>query len=1111
MRKHFFLLILIVFTPLSVFAQKSISGLVVDETNEPLIGVSVVVKGSTTGTITDLDGRYNLSSIPESATIVFSYVGMETKEIKVTPSTTVLNVTLKSDALVIDEIVVTAMGIRQEKKRMNFSVQSVNSEMLTENKSANFVNALQGKIAGLSVTNASGSPNAGTQVLIRGISSVNNSQNNEPLFILDGMPISGRGSAAADINPNDIENVTVLKGAAAAALYGQDAANGVIMITTKRGQIGKVSTTLNTSWQYDIPTRVQKIQSTYAPGSQGFYRDKTMGGWGPPLNENEQTYDNVGLFLNNGFYQKYDLSLSGGNEKFQVYASTNYSKNDGIVPNDYLNRLGVLLKGTYQPIKSLTITISANVLENTSRSFGATGMSSVYNWPINDDISNYELTNGFPRFLHYSEANKYNSPISPLYARHNDYGKSIGLRNILNGSINWKPVRNLEITGRLSYDTRSSTSDSYSVPRWDDAVQLPNFMSTFSFRPFSFTSKLGFAQNTPEWQKEYDYEYSEWQKEYNLALAAYNRSIKELQAYGFPPPFTMSEDAPGYEDALAAYNVAYQESQKRYNENYMNSPYLHRKDLEDINKDLLGSYSTSASRSQLLTAAAMATYKWELPRDFSIDFLAGTEIRMEDGFSMANRGRDFIIPGTYSLSNTNANYIYLGDRTAEHRQKRSFGYFGEIRADYRGLASLSFTSRWDWSSTIITNPYYYPSITGGLLFSELFDISNDVFSYGKLRGNYAVVGKDTSPYLYDRRYKQFPTYPDNGYGIDPTLSSADRNLQPEMSYSWEVGADLRFFDNRTRLDLAYYSVEVDNQIVTVRVSPSSGYILQTRNEGAIRNQGLEITLEQDIIKNRNFSWIATMNFGLNRGKVVNLPEEVAEITGGQYGDIYTSAYLGESTTGISGKDYERTEDGVIICGADGFPKIDPNKNKYIGNREPLFRSGLTNTIKYKNWSLSALLDGRLGGDVVNVTGRGLISNGQSKLLETYRGRQIVVDGVVKQADGSYERNTTPITLDHQTITNYFAAVSSNFVEDGSYIRLSYLTLNYEFSKLVKNTPLTGLRCSFTGNNLFMLTRYTGADPNLNADTSAGGTGSAGIDNYAVPNTISFNFGITASF
>jgi hypothetical protein len=409
-------------------------------------------------------------------------------------------------------------------------------------------------------------------------------------------------------------------------------------------------------------------------------------------------------------------------------------------------------------------------------------------------------------------------------------------------------------------------------------------------------------------------------------------------------------------------------------------------------------------------------------------------------------------------------------------------------------------------------PFFYPSITGGLVFSELFDITNDVFNFGKLRGNYAKVGKGTNPYLFARRYKQFATYPDNGYGIDPTMSSAGINLEPEMVSTWEVGADVRFFNNRTRLDVAYYGTQVTNQIVTVRVSPSSGYILQTRNEGAIRNEGLEFTFGQDIIKNRDFSWTIGLNFGLNRGSVVSLPEEVAEITSGQYGDIYTSAYLGGSTTGLSGKDYARSADGKIICGEDGYPQIDPNKNTYIGNREPKFISGLTNTLSYKDWSLSFLFDGRLGGDVANITGRGLISNGQSKMLETYRGRLIVVDGVVKQPDGSYVPNTTPISLDYETIINYFYNVSSNFVEDGSYIRLNYLTLGYALpKKLAHKIGFSGLRFSFTGNNLFMLTRYTGADPTTNADTSQGGTGASGIDNYGVPRTTSYNFGITATF
>lgn len=1052
MKKITYLLILFSCVATGLSSQKlNISGTVRSaDDSQPIIGASVVEPGTGHGTITDTQGRYVIA-VDKGAVLRFSYVGMETVEREVNAAGP-LNITLQMVAQRIDEVVVTAMGVRQEKKRMNFAVQSVNSEMLTENKAPNFVNSLQGKIAGLSVTNSSGSPNSGTQVIIRGISSINNGQSNEPLFILDGMPISGSGSNAADINPSDIENVTVLKGAAAAALYGTSAANGVIMITTKKGQVGKVNATFSGSWQYDIPTRLQPIQTMYAPGSQGFYVDKAMGGWGPPLNPGQKTYNNTSNFLQNGIYQKYDLSLSGGSEKFQAYASVNYSRNEGIVPNDYLNKLGVLLKGTYQPIKSLTITLSANIQENRYRTFSATGMSSVYNFPITQDIRDYELTNGFPRFLYYADGDgkKHNSPISPLYSRYNDYGINNRLRNILNGTIEWKPIKNLNITGRVSYDASAYAYDGYTVPRFDDSVVLPH---------------LSKPADPDE----------------NATAAELKEFQKQLDAY------------------------------HTFLDRYASTPYLSSKDIADMDKDLLGSYSTTMSRSQLLSASALATYKIELPEEFSIDLMAGTDLRMQDGFSTANAGRDFIIPGTFSLSNTNSEYIFLGDRTASHNQKRMFGYFGEIRGDYKGVASLSVTSRWDWSSTIISNPYFYPSVTGGILFSELFNLSNKTFSYGKIRGNYAVVGKDTSPYLYDRRYKQFATYPDNGYGIDPTLSSADRNLMPEMSYSWEIGADLRFFDSKTRIDLAYYSVKVDNQIVIVRVSPSSGFILQTRNEGAIRNEGIELTWDQDIVKTRNFSWTTLFNFGLNRGSVVSLPEEIAEITGTQYGDIYTSAFLGESTTGISGKDYLRNTEGKIIVGSDGFPKIDPNKNKYIGNREPLFRSGITNTFRYKDASFSFLLEGRLGGDVVNVTGRGLISNGQSKMLEKYRGRQIVIDGVTELPDGSYEPNTIPITLDHQTINNSIYAVSSNFIEDGSYIRLSYASFNYDLSKYVRKTALTSLRCSLTGNNLLLLTRYTGADPSLNANTSAGGTGSAGVDNYAVPGTTSINFGITASF
>ena len=1049
----------------AMMASITVTGTVISaEDGLPVIGASVLEKGTSNGTITDFDGMYELT-VDDNAVLVFSYVGLTSQELKV--SGPKMDVTLKGDAIAMEEVVVTAMGVVQEKKRLNFAVQNIGGDALTENKSANFVNSLQGKIAGVSVTNAGGSPNSGSQIIIRGISSVNTAQSNEPLFILDGVAISGGASNAADINPNDIENITVLKGAAAAALYGQDAANGVIMITTKQGESGKIKVQANGGWQWDTPTRLPQLQQTYGPGSQGFYKDKTSGGWGPVLGENEKIYDNIGDFFKTGFYHKYDFSVNGGSEKFNAYASFNWSNAEGIIPEDYKTRVGGLLKATFNPAKWVSFQMGINITDTKSRSTG--GVSTVYGWPINNSILDYKHANGLPTHRYWSDSDKTASPVSPLYSIFEDDGIAKKTRNVINGSVTFKPIKNLQIVGRVSYDVSHSSSDSYTVPRWDDTNVIPSVKAPTGDKPTDYDNMP--YGTYPEWDKFVDYQ--KW---------------------------LLSTEPGGY----------------MHPDNYV----LTSDDIENMSKSSLGSYSASMSRSQLFTAGANISYKVELPKDFSIDLMAGTELKMSEGFSMSNYGADFIIPGTYSLSNTNREWMELSDRTSGHSQVRRFGYFGEIRGDYKGLASLSVTGRWDWSSTINENPFFYPSVTGGIILSELIpglnETRNNWFSYWKLRGNYAVVGKDAPANLYDRRFKQFGTYPDGGYGIDPTMSSASRDLQPEMSYSWEIGTDIKLFDNKTRLDVAYYSTRVDNQIVTVRVSLASGYVLQTRNEGEIRNQGVELTLDQDIIKRKNFNWTMGLNFGLNRGTVVRLPEDVHEITGAQYGDIFTSAYMGGSTTALTGKDYLRNDEGKVIVDANGYPMINPNKNEYIGNREPKFQAGLNSSMNIYGLQFSFLFDGRLGGDVVNVTGRNLISSGNHNILEKYRGRQVVFDGVMETKDEAgntiYVPNTKPITLNQTTISNYFYNVSTNFIEDGSYIRLSYVTLGYDFAKLMKNQKFfKGLKLNLTCNNVFLLTKYTGTDPVCNASTSARGTGSAGVDNSPVPSTRSYNISLSASF
>ena len=328
MRRQVLLLLFSLFAIVGFAQQRTVTGTVVSaEDGLPVIGASVHVKGTSQGATTDLDGKYSIK-VNENASLTFSYVGMQPKTVQV-GNQSVINVTLTSSSTQLDEVVVTAMGIREEKKKLNFAVQSLNADEVTAGQSANFVNSLQGKIAGVQVSGSGGSPNSSSQIIIRAISSINSGQNNEPLFIIDGMPMRGGGSSAGDINPNDIENMTVLKGAAASALYGSEAANGVILITTKSGKTGQIVVNGSASVQIDNSVRIPKIQQKYAPGNLGFYKENSVsGGWGPLLKEGERTYDNVGNFLGTGLYQKYDVNASGGTDKFTAYASFNYTSTD---------------------------------------------------------------------------------------------------------------------------------------------------------------------------------------------------------------------------------------------------------------------------------------------------------------------------------------------------------------------------------------------------------------------------------------------------------------------------------------------------------------------------------------------------------------------------------------------------------------------------------------------------------------------------------------------------------------------------------------------------------------------------------------------------------------
>ncbi len=1000
---------------------RTVTGVVTSEADkQPVIGATVMVQGTSTGTATDFDGKYTINA-GDNDVLVFSYVGMETSNIKVN-GRDVINVELKENSQVLDEVVVTAMGQTQEKKKLNFAVQSLDSEDVTAGQTANFANSLQGKVAGLQVNAGGSSPNASTQLIVRAISSINPSQNNEPLVIIDGMAVRGQGTSLGDLNANDIENMSVLKGAAASALYGQEAANGVIMITTKKGKAGSLEVKASGSWEFSNALRTPKIQDQFIGGSLGFYKENSVGGWGSYLTSADRVYDNVGEFLGTGFLQKYDVSISGGSEKFNAYASASYMNNEGMVPKDYKKRLNVFMKGEWKPSEQVTVQLSTNFINSNSRAFG-NNMSTVYQWPINKNMADYVTVEGLPNWSNrydnwdaLTDDEKISATVSPYFGRYMDSGKTDATRIIVNGQISYEPIKNLVFTGKLGYDKTSTSSESTAVPRF----------------------------------KSSDFK---------------NPESSVLADYGYK----------------------------------------------------FGSYTISPSSADQFTAQILGTYNITFAEDYTLNVLAGAEYKETNGVEVSLGGQRFQLDDFYSFMNTDLSYITTSSgsdyRTAVSRYKQNkFGYFGELRFDYKGIAQVSATARYDGSSTLkqFGATYFYPSVTAGLIFSELFKIQNDWFSYGKLRGNWAKVGKDAPRFRALPTFKNWETFPDGGWGID-AITAVGQNLVPEMTKSWEVGADLRFFDSRTRLDVAYYSTTVDNQIVTVRVSPASGTILQTRNEGSIENHGVEITFNQDILRMKDFDWTVTANFSLNRGEVKSLPDDMIEIQGTQYSDVFTTAYLHGSTTALSGRDYERTPDGQIIVNENGYPIISAAKSNLIGNREPDFLLGIGSSFRWKDLSVSFLFDGRCGGDVYNATRRGLVSGGMENLLTKYRNHEVVVKGVVAQPDGTYVPNTTPVLFDNNFVNTYYHAVSSNFIEDGSYIRLSYLTLAYDFSKFLKKAcPIKGLKLSATGRNLFLLSKYTGSDPQIIAGTG-GGTGSAGVDNYSVPTARSFNFTLSATF
>ncbi|GAA4374660.1 SusC/RagA family TonB-linked outer membrane protein [Hymenobacter koreensis] len=1004
----------------------------------PLPGVNVVVKGSTIGTQTDSEGRFTLQAAPGS-TLVFSFIGYNSVERPVSADGSI-DVALEAATTTLQEVkITTAYGIQQERRQINYGAQQVTSKDIIESRQPNIVNALQGKVAGVQVTSSGGAPGEGAAIVIRGGNSLDG--DNQPLFVIDGIIIDnssfvestapGGGSGfngllgrsvaspnrAGDINPEDIESMTVLKGPAAAALYGLRAANGAVIITTKKGKAGAVSIDYRTQFSVDEVSRLPKLQSTYKQGTLGVFDPTTRLSWGPQFAPGETAYDNLGEFYQKSYAVQNYLTMSGGTEKGSFLLSASHLDQRGVVPNSDFDKATVRMAGTFQFSPKLRGQASAQYLNSGGRRalqgpglFGGSGgyLVSLLTWPRNDDARNYLNPDGTRRRLIGGVGTS--DPDNPYFTVERNPVTDRTNRIIGNAQLSYEPVK------------------------W----------ATLS---------------------------------YNLGTDVYSEQVRSVRSIG--------TSQPGNQD---------------------------------------GGLSETTTLVRLLNSNFTALFNHQFNENISGSLLLGNTVEQGRREATDIIGLVFRSPNFSSINNT----VNRGALT-NNSLRRLVGNFARVNLDLFRQITLEVSARYDMSSTLprpekgknFGRGFLYGSATAGYEFTRTLGLDNNpILNYGKLRVAVAEVGKDTGPYRVESPLAQ-STYIGQGFRLGFFGSNAQ--LKPERTRSYEVGVDLQFLKGRLGLDAGYYHAETRDQLIAPRVSQASGFILQYINGGTVVNKGVEIALSGKPLQLDNgFTWEILANFFHNENRAKELPSFLTEVNQSDSWVIDVargSAFPNRPITSIGVIDYQRVTDvnspdfgKVIISPTTGFPSVVAGTFVYAGDRAPDFTTQVTNTVSYKGLSLAFLLDFRKGGKVVNGNEWVAVRNGLSeKTLDRYK--TVVIDGVVRGADGSYSPNTRPVELTQGYYINQYAGTGWAFVEDGSWTRLRYATLAYRLPKEWLGTSIfKGAELSVTGRNLLLFTKYSGADPET-ASAGAGvrGGGSGGFDYGSTPSTRGVDMALRVNF
>ena len=1028
----FFGLLLLNASP--VLAQeKSISGTVLDtEDNTPLRDVTVTVKGTTAATKTNQAGFYSISAKPGQV-LVFSFIGYSRIE-QTVGSSNLINVKLTQSDKDLGEVVVTAYGIKRDRASLGYSPVEIKGEEIAQTKRDNFINSLAGRVPGATVTSTSGAPGASAQIILRGAVSIDG--DNQPLFVVDGVPYDNQtlnqealvpasnpnsvgfanrnsdyGNRAMDLNSDDIENVTILKGPEATALYGAAGASGVIIITTKKGAKGKGSITYDNTFGFSKVYRFPEIQTTYGNGRNGINDPASSYFFGAPYAAGTQLYDNFDNFLKTGITQKHNLSIEGGSDVNTFRFSSGYTKQSGVIPTTEFERLSFRLSGSSKITSKLNVSATASYTnsktEKASKGAGSYFLT-LLTWPKDNDVRNFTNSDGSRRIIKGGTILTEND--NPFW------------------DVNKNPAN--DKTNRFTLNTTIS----YDVLKW-----------------LNFTGNLGSDIYTTE------------------GLYAVNPSSR-------------------YGGATNGYLSQYTQNTSNMSGNVRGAI---KKNFKKISNNLILGFNFDDNKTRI----------------------------------ESQRGEQFIEPDFLSINNVAPLTVAAKTTVLNYRRTR---WFGSYTAGYEKILYLTLAGSIEGDSRLTSkfyqkSPYFkYGAASLAFNFTELAMFKNIKWlNAGKLRVGYSTTGKAPySPYIIDYGFGSVIT---TGGGYALGVTGGNENLRPELTKQLEFGGEFKFLKNRLGLDVSYYRLRSKDQILAVRSSYGTGYVLKYINGGLVENKGMEIVLKGTPIQTKKLSWDITVNYAFNRGKIISMPGDVPSFYNSDtwlYGNARSVAYAGGQLGNISTDDFRRNNNGdILISTTTGFPlkAAASSFTNITGNREPKGSIGFINTINYKEFSLSFNLDIRIGGDIYNGNELYLYNLGLSKKTLN-RNDAVVIRGVL--ADG-LENTATPTvnTIAIQPayrndyyITNY---VEGEFIEkDINWVRMRDITLGYKIpTSLLKRQKVVRSASLFvTATDLFMITNYSGADPNVSGLTGgARGYGGGGFDFGALANPRTINFGLKVQF